>query len=112
MTELWSHPNATLRVEDKTLLVIGDVDVTLAADMAASGVKWLQHTELTSITFDVSGVKKASSVAISVLFEWLRICQQRAITVEAIHVSTPLRRLASLAELDALIDTPTATMAV
>ncbi|MFB9867557.1 STAS domain-containing protein [Vreelandella sulfidaeris] len=112
MTVLLSLPNVTLRVDNKTLEVIGDVDVTLAAELAACGVEWLQHTEHTSIIFDFSDVQKASSAAISVLFEWLRICQQRAISVDAIRVSAPLRRLASLAELDALIDTPAATMAV
>nr|WP_251041068.1 MULTISPECIES: STAS domain-containing protein [unclassified Halomonas] len=94
------------------MLVVGDVEVTLAADLAASGVKWLKHTELTSISFDFSRVGKASSVAISVLFEWLRICRQRGILVQAIHFSAALRRLASLAELDALIEQPATTLAV
>ncbi|MGP9765626.1 STAS domain-containing protein [Halomonas sp. AOP13-D3-9] len=112
MTALFSHPGVTVSVEDATLLVVGDVEVTVAADLAASGVKWLKHTELTTISFDFSRVEKASSVAISVLFEWLRICQQRGIQVQFIHFSAPLRRLASLAELDALIEQPTATLAV
>lgn len=112
MTVLFSRPRVTVSVENATLLVVGDVDVTLAADLAASGVKWLKQTELTSITLDFSRVEKASSVAISVLFEWLRICQQRAIQVQAIYFSAPLRRLASLAELDALIEHPAATLAV
>ncbi len=112
MTALFSHPSVTVSFEDATLLVVGDVDVTLAADLAASGVKWLNHTELTSITLDFSRVEKASSVAISVLFEWLRVCQQRTIQVQAIYFSAPLRRLASLAELNDLIEHPEATMAV
>ena len=112
MTALFSDPSVTVNVEDATLMVVGDVDVTLAADLAASGVKWLKHTELTAISFDFSRVERASSVAISVLFEWLRICQQRAIQVQTIHFSAPLRRLASLAELDDLIEQPAATMVV
>lgn len=112
MTALFSRPSVTVSVEGATLLVVGDVEVTLAADLAASGAKWLKHAELTSISFDFSRVEKASSVAISVLFEWLRICRQRGIQIQAILFSAPLRRLASLAELDALIDQPTATLAV
>ncbi|EHJ91324.1 STAS domain-containing protein [Vreelandella boliviensis] len=112
MTALFSRPSVTVNVEEATLLVVGDVEVTLAADLAASGVKWLKHTELTLISLDFSRVEKASSVAISVLFEWLRICRQRGIRVQAIHFSAPLRRLASLAELDSLIEQPEVTLAV
>ncbi|WGI26841.1 STAS domain-containing protein [Halomonas alkaliantarctica] len=112
MTALFSHPNVTVSAENATLIVAGDVEVTLAADLAASGVKWLKHTELTSISLDFSRVEKASSAAISVLFEWLRICRQRGIQIQAILFSAPLRRLASLAELDALIDQPATTLAV
>ena len=112
MTALFSHPSVTVSVDGATISVVGDVDVTLAADLAAGGVKWLNHTELTAIKLDFSHVEKASSVAISVLFEWLRICQQRTIQVQAIYFSEPLRRLASLAELDDLIDHPASTLAV
>jgi phospholipid transport system transporter-binding protein len=112
VTALFSRPGVTVSEENATLLVAGDVDVTLAADLAASGVKWLKQTELTTISLDFSRVEKASSVAISVLFEWLRICRQRGIQVQAILLSAPLRRLASLAELDALIEQPATTLAV
>lgn len=109
---LFTHPSVTVNVEGATLVVVGDVDVTLAADLAASGVKWLQNTESTSVIFDFSQVNKASSVAISVLFEWLRACQTRGINVQAIHFSAPLRRLASMAELDNLIDHPSSALMV
>lgn len=112
MTVLFSRASVTVVEEGETLLVAGDVDVTLAADVAASGVQWLQSTSLTAVTLDFSQVNKASSVAISVLFEWLRVCQQRAISVQAIHFSAPLLRLASLAELDDLIEHPAATLGV
>lgn len=112
MTVLYSHSDVSICVESTTLRVIGDVSVALATDLAASGVKWLKNTELDAVTFDFSGLDKASSVAISVLFEWLRICQQRAITVDAIDFSEPLKRLASLAELDDLIENPSTTLAV
>ena len=112
MTVLFSRPSVTVSVENTTLLVEGDVEVSLAADLAACGVKWLKQAELPSLTLDFSRVEKASSAAISVLFEWLRACRQREIKVQAIRFSAPLRRLASLAELDALIDHPSATLAV
>ena len=112
MTRLFSLSGLTVDSVDASLQVAGDVDVTSAADLAASGVKWLKQTELTSIAFDFSRVERASSVAISVLFEWLRICQKRGIQVQTILFSAPLRRLASLAELDALIENPAATLAV
>ena len=112
MTALFSRPDVTVSVEGATLVVEGDVEVNLAADLAASGVKWLKHTGLTSVSLDFSRVEKASSAAISVLFEWLRICRQRGIQIQAILFSAPLRRLASLAELDALIDQPATTLAV
>ncbi|MGE6605905.1 STAS domain-containing protein [Halomonas sp. NPDC076908] len=112
MTALFTHPSVSLNVEDAVLFVVGDVNVTLAADLAAIGVKWLQATEHTSVIFDFNQVNKASSVAISVLFEWLRACQTRDIDVQAIHFSAPLRRLASLAELDNLIDHPASALVV
>ena len=112
MTALFKHSNVTVNVEGAALVVVGDVDVTLAADLAASGVKWLQATEHTSVIFDFSQVGKASSVAISVLFEWLRACQARGINVQAIYFSAPLQRLASLAELDDLIEHPAAALMV
>ena len=112
MTTLFSRPGVTVDAEDATLQVVGDVDVALAADLAASGVTWLKQAELTSLTLDFSRVEKASSAAISVLFEWLRICRQRGIQIQTILFSAPLRRLASLAELDTLIDQPAATLAV
>lgn len=112
MTVLFSRPGVTVEAESTQLQIVGDVDITLAADLAASGVTWLKHTELTWLTLDFRQVEKASSAAISVLFEWLRTCRQCGIQVQAIHFSGPLRRLASLAELDALIDQPSATLAV
>ncbi|MDQ7727450.1 STAS domain-containing protein [Halomonas sp. SpR8] len=112
MTALFSHPSVTVSVEDTALTVIGDVDVTLAANLAARGVEWLNLTELAAVSLDFSRVDKASSVAISVLFEWLRTCRQRGIQVQAILFSAPMRRLASLAELDELIDHPATALAV
>lgn len=112
MTVLFSHPGVSVSVEGTALTVTGDVAVPLAADLAASGVEWLNQTAQAAILLDFSRVEKASSVAISVLFEWLRICRQRGIQVEAILFSAPMRRLASLAELDDLIDHPAVALAV
>jgi phospholipid transport system transporter-binding protein len=107
VTTLFSHPSVDVTAKGATLCIVGDVDVTLAAELAASGVKWLHATQDTSVTLDFRQVNKASSVAISVLFEWLRACQASGIKVDAIYFSAPLKRLASLAELDDLIANPT-----
>ncbi len=108
MTVLLAQPNLSLTAQSHTLVVKGDVHVNAAAEMAAAGVKWLQTTALTGVAFDFADVTKASSAAISVLFEWLRACHARGIVIQSITLSSPLERLASLAELDALIKSPNA----
>lgn len=102
MTSLLSRSEVTLSVQDDTLLVAGDLVMSAAADVAARGVQWLRESERSSVRLDFAQISKASSVALSVLFEWLRACQALQITVRSIVLSPPLQRLASLAELDAL----------
>lgn len=108
MTALLSRPSVALHVNECTLVVSGDVDLNAAAELAAVGVKWLENSELKEVAFNFSAVSKASSVAISVLFEWMRICNRRQMTIQSIVLSAPLQRLASLAELDELIACPSA----
>lgn len=107
MTRLMSQAQVDLEAEHNTLRVIGDVGMPAAAELAAAGKKWLEASEEQNVVFDFSGVQKASSAVISVLFEWLRICQTKGIGVSAVMLSAPLERLASLSELDALIHSPT-----
>ncbi|NDL69611.1 STAS domain-containing protein [Vreelandella alkaliphila] len=108
MTVLLAQPNLSLTAQSHSLVIKGDVHVNAAAEVAAAGVKWLKKAALTNVAFDFSGVNKASSAAISVLFEWLRACHSQGIVVQSIALSAPLERLASLAELDALIKSPNA----
>ncbi|PRY66139.1 phospholipid transport system transporter-binding protein [Vreelandella songnenensis] len=109
MTRLLSQPLATLDVEQSTLRVTGDVGMTAAAELAAAGAKWLETGGEKAVGFDFSGVEKASSAVMSVLFEWLRTCKRHHIEVSAITLSAPLERLAALSELDALIHSPALT---
>ncbi|WP_083005792.1 STAS domain-containing protein [Halomonas sp. GT] len=108
MTTLLSTPHVSLNAQSCALAVEGDLNVNAAADVAAAGVKWLESARLTDVVLDFSGVSKASSAAISVLFEWLRACHSLRIVVTSIALSAPLERLTSLAELDALIGSPNA----
>lgn len=102
MTSLLSRPEVTLAVQGDTLVAVGDLAMSAATDVAACGVKWLRQSECSEVRFDFGQITKASSVALSVLFEWLRTCQALRITVRSIVLSVPLQRLASLAELEAL----------
>ncbi|RUR32368.1 STAS domain-containing protein [Vreelandella andesensis] len=108
MTTLLSTPHVSLTAQSCTLGVQGDLNVNAAAEVAAAGVKWLESAHLTEVALNFAEVSKASSAAISVLFEWLRACHSLGIVVTSIALSTPLERLTSLAELDALIDSPNA----
>lgn len=110
MTALLSRPGVSLQALERTLVVSGEVDVNAAADLAAAGIQWLTKSSLNAVVLDFSAVPNASSVAISVLFEWLRSCQRQRINIEAIALSAPLQRLTSLAELDELIEQPSAVL--
>ncbi|HCR97662.1 MULTISPECIES: STAS domain-containing protein [Halomonas] len=107
MTRLLSLSQLSLKASQNTLCVTGDVGMDAAAELAAAGKKWLQATEQRDVAFDFNGVHKASSAVISVLFEWMRTCQSRSITVNAVTLSAPLERLALLSEIESLIHPPT-----
>nr|WP_284041570.1 STAS domain-containing protein [Halomonas olivaria] len=98
-----SLASVSLQENGHTLVVTGDLEINAAVELAAAGMKWLKTNDLQVAAFDFTGVGKASSVAISVLFEWLRTCHHQNIAIESIRLSAPLSRLASLAELDELI---------
>ncbi|WP_404470925.1 STAS domain-containing protein [Vreelandella venusta] len=106
MTLLLSQSSVSLEAHGHTLKVRGDVDVNAAAELAAAGVKWLKASAIDETAFDFTDVSVASSVAISVLFEWMRTCHRQQIAIASILLSAPLMRLASLAELDELIAHP------
>ena len=75
MTSLLSRSEVSLTIQGDALMVAGDLTMNVATEVAAAGVKWLRSAKCLEVCFDFEQVSKASSVAISVLFEWLRACQ-------------------------------------
>ncbi len=106
MTTLFSRQGVSLTAQEAALEVSGNLGAGVAAALAEAGQRWLERPEKPALTLDFRGVEKASSAAISVLLQWLRVCRACRITVEQIRLSEPLQRLASLAELDALFAQP------
>ncbi|WP_075879129.1 STAS domain-containing protein [Vreelandella massiliensis] len=111
MSALFSEQDVVLEQYEQTLSLSGDVGTSVAADLAAAGGEWIKGTSLDALRINFDGVEKASSAALSVLLQWLRMCQQRHINVISVSLSAPLQRLADLAELDALLQDPTGEMA-
>ena len=103
MSKLFSYQGVELEQRGDTLWVSGGVDATTAAALAAAGSHWLANTSQRELRISFEGVDKANSAALSVLLEWLRISRQYALKVSAVELSTPLRRLADLAELETLL---------
>ncbi|SHL98628.1 STAS domain-containing protein [Vreelandella subglaciescola] len=108
MTTLFSRQGVSLAAQDNALEASGNLSENAAAALADAGERWLEHSGQPALTLDFRGVDRASSAAISVLLQWLRACRRRQLTIEQILLSAPLRRLASLTELDALFDQPNA----
>ncbi|WNK21401.1 STAS domain-containing protein [Halomonas piscis] len=108
MTTLFSRRGVALAAVGEALVVSGDLGTGVAAALADTGERWLERAEAASLTLDLSGVERASSAAISVLLQWLRVCRRRGVVVSEVRLSAPLRRLTTLAELDALFDHPAA----
>lgn len=104
MTPLFSRQGVTLTASENTLDVSGNLGTGVAAGLADAGIQWLERDAAGALVLDFSGVESASSAAISVLLQWLRTCGQTGVTVEGIRLSEPLHRLASLAEVDALLE--------
>ncbi|MFG6666753.1 lipid asymmetry maintenance protein MlaB [Halomonas sp. HNIBRBA4712] len=111
MSRLLTLEGVTLDQREQTLFLEGDLTMHAAARVAAAGVDWLEREAPSQAAFDFTGIKSATSVALSVLLEWLRTCRARAIIVSRIELSEPLTRLATLAELDELIAHPGQTHA-
>ncbi|MCS2610008.1 STAS domain-containing protein [Halomonas dongshanensis] len=110
MSTLFARAGAELSAFNDTLSVGGDLDMAVAAEIAAAGRRWLAAQRPAAVTFDLSAVDKANSVALSVLLEWLRGCREHAIPLSYIALSPALERLARLSGLDALISDPAAAL--
>jgi phospholipid transport system transporter-binding protein len=63
----------------------------------------LANTPNNELCISFEGVDKASSAALSVLLEWMRISRQYSLSIVSVELSAPLRRLANLAELETLL---------
>ncbi|MEA3251269.1 MAG: STAS domain-containing protein [Pseudomonadota bacterium] len=108
MSVLLDRDDVRLVVEDQALIASGEADFDVAASLAESGCEWLGAQAVGSVVrFDLSGVDRASSVAISVMLEWLRCARERGLKIESVRLSEPLARVTSLAGIDQLLPSPT-----
>ncbi|GED22167.1 STAS domain-containing protein [Halomonas halmophila] len=96
-----------LEGEGTTLRVIGRVDFESAASLAAAGREWLAGCPSGgAVTFDLQGIDRVSSAALSVLLEWLRTAEHGGLDVAGVRLSAPLARLTEVAELNRLLPDP------
>lgn len=104
MSVLLEHNGARLEVDDAVLAVTGEVGFDSAAAMARAGSAWLAAREAGGrVVFDLSGVGRISSAALSVLLEWTRQARDAGLEVAAVRLSAPLQRLTRVAGLDTLL---------
>ncbi|MBB3231555.1 STAS domain-containing protein [Halomonas stenophila] len=104
MSLLLENGDNRLEATATTLAVTGEVDFDGAAALAAAGRAWLaDRPGGTPVTFDLRGVDRVSSAAISVLLEWTRQVRARGLELEVVRLSRPLARLTQVAGLDTLL---------
>ncbi|CBV41817.1 STAS domain-containing protein [Halomonas elongata] len=93
-----------LEAADDTLTVVGSADFEGASALAEAGRRWLEgRGRGERVTFDMSGVDRVSSAAVSVLLEWLRQARRTGLEVAEVRLSAPLARLTDVADLDSLL---------
>ncbi|MBZ9557182.1 MULTISPECIES: STAS domain-containing protein [unclassified Modicisalibacter] len=105
MKRLLDQPEARLEVDEEsaTLAASGDADFEVAAALAARGCEWLEtRPSGSAVCFDLCGVSRVSSAAISVVLEWLRCARRQQLEVTTVRLSVPLARLTDMAGLDLL----------
>ncbi|WP_043526831.1 STAS domain-containing protein [Litchfieldella xinjiangensis] len=104
MTPLFSRPDTRLEAGDAVLRITGEVDFDVAAPLAASGRQWLSAVAPgQTVSFDLSGVDRVSSAALSVLLDWTRCSHAAELNVEKVVLSPALARLTAVADLDSLL---------
>lgn len=104
MKALLDQDDARLEVSDNVLAASGEADFDGAAALAASGCEWLRgQAEGSAVCFDLRGVDRPSSAALSVMLEWLRCARQQRLDVASVRLSPPLARLTVMAGLDRLL---------
>lgn len=113
MKALLDQDGVHLEVDGNVLAASGEADFDAAAALAASGCEWLREQPAGSaVHFDLCGVNRASSAALSVMLEWLRCARDQRLKVESVCLSVPLARLTAMAGLDRLLPlrTPVPTL--
>ncbi|WP_280546679.1 MULTISPECIES: STAS domain-containing protein [unclassified Halomonas] len=104
MSVLLEHNGARLEAGDAVLTVTGEVGFEGASAMAEAGSAWLAERSAGSeVAFDLSGVGRVSSAALSVLLEWTRQARDAGVEVSTVRLSVPLERLTRVAGLDTLL---------
>mgnify|MGYP000305918203 CR=1 FL=1 len=104
MSLLLEQGRSRLEADDRQLLVTGVVSFAEASAMAEAGRVWLADQPADSeVAFDLRGVGRVSSAALSVLLEWTRQARDAGVNVSAVYLSAPLERLTRVAELDTLL---------
>ncbi|OHV12245.1 STAS domain-containing protein [Kushneria phosphatilytica] len=98
METLLERKEVRLQAEDGVLSVIGFPDFDDAAELARTGVSWLEQQSC-AVTFNACGVHRISSAMLSVMLEWMRAAQRLSLTVERIVLSERLHELVELADL-------------
>ncbi|WP_275287080.1 STAS domain-containing protein [Halomonas elongata] len=93
-----------LEAGDDVLTVVGSVDFDGAAALAEAGRHWLEgRSRGGRVAFDLKGVDRVSSAAVSVLLEWLRQAHRTGLDVGDVRLSAPLARLTEVADLNSLL---------
>ncbi|MDT8880377.1 STAS domain-containing protein [Halomonas saccharevitans] len=104
MSELFERHGSRLEADDRRLAVTGEVGFGVASALAEAGRDWLAARPAGSeVTFDLSGVGRVSSAALSVLLEWTRRAREAGVHVACVRLSPPLARLTRVAGLDTLL---------
>ncbi|MBB3183519.1 phospholipid transport system transporter-binding protein [Halomonas fontilapidosi] len=104
MSVLLEQHSSSLEVDGSCLAVTGEVGFEGASAMAGAGSAWLaEQPSGTEVVFDLSGVGRVSSAALSVLLEWTRQARDAGVEVAAVRLSVPLERLTRVAGLDTLL---------
>lgn len=104
MSMLLEQRSSCLEADGCRLAVTGEVGFEGASAMAEAGTAWLVDRPAGSeVVFDLSGVGRVSSAALSVLLEWTRQARDAGVEVSVVRLSAPLERLTRVAGLDTLL---------
>lgn len=104
MNVLFDRQGTRLEADNGNLAVSGEVDFDVAAALASAGREWLAEQPAGGrVRFDLQGVGRVSSAALSVLLDWTRGARRAGLDVSAVSLSAPLARLTAVASLDDLL---------